>query len=122
MRLGPREENYYYSKLKFPFLRKTHCSRSCFLSSDSLGLPISAPSIIAGVGLLYFKPWARVLTIILSVIHLVQRPVRHCTRHLRPVDAVAAGDGTAIQAGVELPGEVGMFEGLFQPMHLLSFW
>ena len=37
-------------------------------------LAISAPSLIAGVGLLYFKPWARVLTIILSVIHLFSVP------------------------------------------------
>ena len=38
-------------------------------------LAMSAPSIIAGIGLLYFKPWARVLTIILSVIHLFSLPV-----------------------------------------------
>jgi hypothetical protein len=37
-------------------------------------LAISAPSIIAGVGLLYFKPWARIVTIILSVIHLFSVP------------------------------------------------
>jgi hypothetical protein len=37
-------------------------------------LAMSAPSIIAGIGLLYFKPWARVLTIILSVIHLFSVP------------------------------------------------
>ena len=37
-------------------------------------LAMSAPSIIAGIGLLYFKPWARVLTIILSVIHLFGVP------------------------------------------------
>jgi len=38
-------------------------------------LAISAPSLIAGVGLLYFKPWARALTIILSVIHLFSVPL-----------------------------------------------
>ena len=37
-------------------------------------LAVSAPSIIAGVGVLYFKPWARVLAIILSVIHLFSVP------------------------------------------------
>jgi hypothetical protein len=37
-------------------------------------LAMSAPSLIAGIGLLYFKPWARVLTIILSVIHLFSVP------------------------------------------------
>jgi len=38
-------------------------------------LAISLPSVIAGVGLLYFRPWARVLTIILSAIHLFSIPV-----------------------------------------------
>jgi len=37
-------------------------------------LAMSGPSIIAGVGLLYLKQWARVLTIILSVIHLFSVP------------------------------------------------
>jgi len=37
-------------------------------------LAMSAPSIIAGIGLLYFKRWARILTIILSVIHLFSVP------------------------------------------------
>ena len=38
-------------------------------------LAMSAPSIIAGVGLLHFKQWARILTIILSVIHLFSVPL-----------------------------------------------
>ena len=33
-------------------------------------LVISLPGLIAGVGLLSFRPWARILTIILSVIEL----------------------------------------------------
>jgi len=37
-------------------------------------LAMSAPSILAGIGLLYHKPWARVLTIILSMIHLFSVP------------------------------------------------
>ena len=37
-------------------------------------LAMCAPSIVAGIGLLYFEPWARVLTIILSVIHLFSFP------------------------------------------------
>lgn len=37
-------------------------------------LLIAAPSIIAGVGLLYRKEWARVLTIVLSALHLIQVP------------------------------------------------
>jgi hypothetical protein len=35
---------------------------------------LSAPSIIAGVGLLYYKPWARILTIVLSALHLLSIP------------------------------------------------
>jgi hypothetical protein len=35
---------------------------------------VSAPSIIAGAGLLYFKPWARILTIVLSAVHLLSIP------------------------------------------------
>ncbi len=37
-------------------------------------LILSVPSIIAGVGLLYFKPWARILGIIISAVHLVNIP------------------------------------------------
>ncbi len=35
---------------------------------------LSLPSIVAGVGLLQFKPWARMLTIVLSVLHIVNVP------------------------------------------------
>ena len=38
-------------------------------------LAMSAPSFVAGSGLLYHKQWARVLTIILSVIHLFSVPL-----------------------------------------------
>ncbi len=37
-------------------------------------LLLSVPSIIAGIGLLYFKPWARVLAIIVSAVHLMSIP------------------------------------------------
>lgn len=37
-------------------------------------LVLSAPSIIAGLGLLKFQPWARILTIILSALHLLSIP------------------------------------------------
>jgi hypothetical protein len=36
---------------------------------------LSLPSIIAGIGLLSFRPWARILTIIISVIDLVNFPI-----------------------------------------------
>ena len=35
---------------------------------------LSIPSIIAGIGLLSYKPWARILTLILSVFHLMNIP------------------------------------------------
>ncbi|MBV9087664.1 MAG: hypothetical protein JOY79_09280 [Acidobacteriaceae bacterium] len=38
-------------------------------------LAISAPSIVAGVGLLKFQPWARILTLILSALHLFSIPI-----------------------------------------------
>jgi hypothetical protein len=38
-------------------------------------LLVSLPSIIAGVGLLKYQPWARVLTIILSALNLMNVPI-----------------------------------------------
>ena len=35
---------------------------------------VSVPSIVAGIGLLKFRSWARVLSIVLSVIHLFNVP------------------------------------------------
>ncbi len=35
---------------------------------------ISLPGIIAGWGLLYFRPWARILTLVLSAVHLFNIP------------------------------------------------
>lgn len=37
-------------------------------------LVLSLPSVIAGFGLLAFRPWARILTIVLSVLHLLNFP------------------------------------------------
>ncbi len=37
-------------------------------------LIISLPSIIAGIGLLQFRPWARILTLIISAIDLLHVP------------------------------------------------
>ncbi|HLY18940.1 MAG TPA: hypothetical protein VKR61_17035 [Bryobacteraceae bacterium] len=37
-------------------------------------LMLSLPGIIAGLGLLQFRPWARILTIVLSVIDLIHVP------------------------------------------------
>jgi hypothetical protein len=37
-------------------------------------LLLSAPAIIAGFALIYFKPWARILAIVVSVLHLMNIP------------------------------------------------
>jgi hypothetical protein len=39
-----------------------------------VALLLSVPSIIAGVGLLKFRPWARILTIVLSILELLNVP------------------------------------------------
>lgn len=36
---------------------------------------LAAPSIIGGWGLLHFKPWARILMIVISVLHLFHVPL-----------------------------------------------
>jgi hypothetical protein len=38
-------------------------------------LLLSVPSIIAGIGLLYFKPWARILALVISALHLFNIPI-----------------------------------------------
>ena len=38
-------------------------------------LLLSAPGIIAGVGLLQLRPWARIVTIILSALNLMNIPI-----------------------------------------------
>ena len=52
-----------------PFIAMIGGAISLFL------LVISAPSIIAGIGLYCFKPWARLLAIIVSVLHLLNVPL-----------------------------------------------
>jgi hypothetical protein len=37
-------------------------------------LAISLPGLIAGIGLLSYKPWARIVTIVLSAINLINIP------------------------------------------------
>jgi hypothetical protein len=37
-------------------------------------LVLSVPGIIAGVGLLSFQPWARIVTIVLSILHMLNIP------------------------------------------------
>jgi hypothetical protein len=38
-------------------------------------LILSIPSIVAGIGLLCFKPWARILALVISVLHLFNIPI-----------------------------------------------
>ncbi len=38
-------------------------------------LVLSAPGIIAGVGLLQLRPWARIVTVILSALNLMNMPI-----------------------------------------------
>ena len=38
-------------------------------------LVLSVPAIIAGIGLLQFQPWARILTIVLSILHILNIPL-----------------------------------------------
>jgi len=40
-----------------------------------LALVVSLPAIIAGIGLLKFRPWARILTLVLSAINLLNVPI-----------------------------------------------
>lgn len=35
---------------------------------------LSLPGIVAGFGLLYYRPWARLLTVVLSLLHLFNFP------------------------------------------------
>jgi len=40
-----------------------------------VALALSVPGIIAGIGLLKYQPWARILTIVLSILDLVNFPL-----------------------------------------------
>ena len=47
------------------------------LSGAALGafmLLVSLPGVVAGIGLLKYRPWARILTIVLSALNLVHIP------------------------------------------------
>jgi hypothetical protein len=44
------------------------------VSVVAVAFTLSLPSIVTGIGLLYFKPWARILGIVLSAIALLGFP------------------------------------------------
>jgi hypothetical protein len=48
-------------------------------------LILSLPGIIAGIGLLNFRPWARILTIVLSALNLMNFPFGNDPRRVRPL-------------------------------------
>lgn len=55
--------------MALPILGITGAALGAFL------LALSLPGILAGIGLLKFRPWARVLTIVLSVLNLMNFPL-----------------------------------------------
>jgi hypothetical protein len=54
--------------MALPILGITGAALGAFL------LAVSLPGIVAGIGLLKFRPWARVLTVVLSVLNLMNFP------------------------------------------------
>jgi hypothetical protein len=58
-------------------------------------LVISVPELIAGVGLLTFQPWARILTIVLSAIELPGFPI-HTALGIYGLWVLLSNEGTAL--------------------------
>ena len=58
-------------------------------------LVISVPELIAGVGLLTFQPWARILTIVLSAIELPGFPI-HTALGVYGLWVLLSNEGTAL--------------------------
>jgi hypothetical protein len=55
--------------MALPILGITGTALALFL------LVVSLPGVIAGIGLLKYRPWARILTIVLSAINLIHFPL-----------------------------------------------
>ncbi len=64
-------------------------------------LVISLPGLIAGIGLLSFQPWARILTIILSALELPGFPL-HTALGIYGLWVLLSTEGTAL---FERPGQ-----------------
>ena len=62
-----------------------------------IALTLSVPGIVAGWGLLQYKPWARLLMIVLSAPASDQRSIRDAPRDLRVLGAPDKGNGSAIR-------------------------
>lgn len=61
-------------------------------------LVISVPGLIAGIGLLSFQPWARILTIILSALELPGFPF-HTALGIYGLWVLLSNEGTALFRG-----------------------
>lgn len=55
--------------IALPIIGLTGTALSAFL------LVVSLPGLAAGIGLLTYKPWARILTIVLSVLNILNFPI-----------------------------------------------
>jgi hypothetical protein len=58
-------------------------------------LVISVPGLVAGIGLLSFRPWARILTIILSALELPGFPL-HTALGIYGLWVLLSNEGTAL--------------------------
>lgn len=58
-------------------------------------LVISLPGLVAGVGLLTFQPWARILTIVISAIELPAFPI-HTAIGIYGLWVLLSNEGTAL--------------------------
>ncbi len=58
-------------------------------------LVISLPGLIAGIGLLSYQPWARILTIVLSAIELPAFPI-HTALGIYGLWVLLSNEGTAL--------------------------
>ncbi len=83
----------------------TDTSQDSFAGSATLGLigavitfvvlVLSLPGLIAGIGLLSFQPWARILTIVLSVLELPGFPF-HTALGIYGLWVLLSEEGTAL--------------------------
>ena len=55
--------------IALPIIGLTGTALSAFL------LAVSLPGLVAGIGLLKYRPWARILTIVLSALNLINFPL-----------------------------------------------